>query len=359
VINNTVQPTSDFIRDGDLDFDNPALRDKLAILMGDNADFVNATELALAATGDSVATNAFMLGYAWQKGLIPLKHDSIERAIELNAVSVDSNKRIFRLGQLAAQGEHGVRSSAASLTSGGGGGPEGVEAIVARRKADLESYQNAALASVFENVVNRAIQAESRLGQPRGLAEAAAKNLYKLMAYKDEYEVARLYSDGEFLRRLHSQFESGFKLQFHLAPPLIARRNPATGELIKGTYGSWLLPVFKVLAKARFLRGTWADPFGYTTERKTERKLIHDYIKLVDEIGEQITEANWAQAVEIINWPQAVRGYGHVKERSLTQARHELEHLLRAFSSGAAGVEPNPGTVQPRAADILKPDQVK
>ena len=350
MINNTIQPTSDFIRDGDLDFDNPAIRDKLATLMGDNADFVNATELALAATGDSVATNAFMLGYAWQKGLIPLKQKSLERAIELNAVSVDSNKRTFRLGQLAAQGGHVVRPSALSLTSGGAVGPTGVEAIVAQRKSDLASYQSATYASLYESVVDRAVQAEARLEQTRGFAESVARNLYKLMAYKDEYEVARLYSDGEFLRRISRQFESGFKLQFHLAPPLISRRNSTTGELTKSTYGSWVLPFFKVLAKAKFLRGTWADPFGHTAERKTERKLISDYIKLVDQIGDQLTEANCEQAIEIMNWPQAVRGYGHVKDRNLAQASDRLERLLREFASGGARPEPKKGAAPLRAA---------
>jgi indolepyruvate ferredoxin oxidoreductase len=350
VINDTIQPTSDFIRDGDIDFDNPATRDILATLMGGNANFINATELALASTGDSVATNAFMLGYAWQKGLIPLKQSSIERAIELNAVSVDSNKQTFRLGRLVAQGGPVVRSSAPSPILGGTAVPTGVEAIVAQRKSDLKSYQSATYASLYERVVDRAVQAEARLEQTRGFAESVARNLYKLMAYKDEYEVARLYSDGEFLRRISRQFESGYKLQFHLAPPLISRRDPTTGELIKSTYGSWMLPFFKTLAKAKFLRGTWADPFGHTAERKTERKLIQDYIKLVDEIGEQLTDANCEQAIEIMNWPQAVRGYGHVKERNRVQASDRLKRLLREFASGGARSEPKKGAAPLRAA---------
>ena len=331
IINSTVQPTSDFIANGDMDFNDPLVRGALVKLMGSNADFIDATDRAVAATGDSVATNAFMLGYAWQKGLIPLKRESLLRAIELNAVAIESNKRAFAIGQNAAVDRGAANAASAPKPSA----PKDLESLVERRATELVRYMNAAYAARYRSVVDAAVEYEAGLSSPLGFARSVADNLYKLMAYKDEYEVARLYSDDAFIRKLKAQFEDGYSLRFHLAAPLISRRDPITHELIKRTYGPWLLPFFKLLAKAKSVRGTWADPFGRTSERKTERRLIEDYVALVHEIGARLNDGNADIALEIMNWPNGVRGYGHVKERKLAESRAQLAKLRLQFETVA------------------------
>lgn len=334
VINGTVQPTSDFIGNPDMEFNDPLVRGALVSLLGPNADFVDATELAVAATGDSVATNTFMLGYAWQKGLIPLKQESLLRAIELNAVAVEANKATFAIGRRAAIDGSAAQTGVAARPAA----TEDLATLVDRRKAELVGYMNVDYAARYAAVVDKAVRYEQPLRQSRGFARSVAENLFKLMAYKDEYEVARLYADKDFTRKLKAQFEDGFTLRFHLAAPMISRRDPATNELIKRAYGPWILPFFRILAKAKFLRGTWADLFGHTAERKTERRLIEEYIALVDEVGSRLKTANAELATEIMNWPRGVRGYGHVKDRAIEKNRDYLDSLLAKF--GAAGGRP-------------------
>jgi indolepyruvate ferredoxin oxidoreductase len=208
--------------------------------------------------------------------------------------------------------------------------------IVAKRVATLTAYQNAAYARRYEALVKRVREAEATKARGKsGLAEAVARYAFKLMAYKDEYEVARLYTDGEFQRNLNEQFEGSYKLAFHLAPPLFAPSDPKTGELKKQMFGPWVFTAFKLLARLKGLRGTPLDVFGYTDERRTERKLIAAYETTIDEVLERLTPETHALAVDIAGVPEGIRGFGHVKERHLKAALARQAELLAMLSNPA------------------------
>ncbi|MGE0830924.1 MAG: indolepyruvate ferredoxin oxidoreductase family protein, partial [Hyphomonadaceae bacterium] len=333
VVNSYLQPTAAFVRDTDLDFRHMGVRRTLKKVLGDGASFVDATGLATALMGDSIATNLFVVGYAWQKGLLPLRLESIHQAIELNGVAIESNKRTFNWGRLAAHDLAAAEAAARAAAPPQAEEPSDLASLVARRMNDLTAYQNAAYAERFRAIVDVAEAAEKKIGK-EGFAREVAHGAYKLMAYKDEYEVARLYTDGDFLKKIGAQFEGDYKLSFHLAPPIIAPRHPQTGELQKMKFGSWMFGGFKMLAKLKGLRGTWADVFGYTEERRTERALIGEFEALVRETAAAITPENFAAAIAIAEWPQSVRGYGHVKEKNLVAAREQLPALRAAFRDG-------------------------
>ena len=206
-----------------------------------------------------------------------------------------------------------------------------LDELVARRVEFLTGYQDAAYAAKYTALVDRVREAEGRLIRRNGLAEAVARHYFKLLAYKDEYEVARLYTDGNFRRRIDEAFEGGYRLRLHLAPPLLARRDAGTGELRKSDYGSWVLLAFKLLAPLRFLRGTALDVFGYTHERRTERQLIRDYESVIGEIIDALDDDNHALAVSIASIPEEIRGYGHVKAASIAKAKAKEADLLQAL----------------------------
>ncbi|WP_246663742.1 DUF6537 domain-containing protein [Tardiphaga sp. vice278] len=233
-------------------------------------DFVQGTRIATAIMGDSIATNLLLLGFVFQKGLLPLSFESLERAMELNGSAVDANKRAFAWGRLAAHDPAALEKIVTPRAT-----PVVREMSLPERiafNADfLTRYQDAAYARRYTDVIARVQAAEaSRTPRLQGMSDAAARGLLKLMAYKDEYEVARLYTDGGFRAKLDHQFEGKFKLQFHLAPPILARKDPTTGHLRKRAFGSWVLSVFKVLSSLRRLRGTPFDIFGYSAERRME-----------------------------------------------------------------------------------------
>ncbi len=276
VINSHMQPTAAFIFNPDVDFDTAAMLKAIATTTGEaRTDVVDGTGLASALMGDSIAANLFMLGYAFQKGTVPLGLAAIERAIEMNGVAVASNKRAFAFGRLAAHDLVRVEALVrATRTGEPTSEPQGLAALVERRAAFLADYQDAAYAQRYRDLVEAIAAAERSRARGRSeLAEAVARNLFKLMAYKDEYEVARLYTDGAFLRKLQRQFEGSFTLQYQLAPPMLARRDPVTGVPRKRAFGPWMVHVFRLLARLRWLRGTAFDLFGYTAERRMERRL--------------------------------------------------------------------------------------
>jgi indolepyruvate ferredoxin oxidoreductase len=334
VVNTHQTITGEFTRHPDLAFPTNTLKLSIEAAAGAEAcDFLDSTGIATALLGDSIATNMFMLGYAYQKGFVPLGHESIERAIELNGAAVPMNLAAFRWGRRTAFDRASVDklvAPAADKVVPFVKLPSTLDEIVASRVKHLTGYQNAALARRYQALVEKVRLAEQKAGKT-GLADAVARNYAKLLAYKDEYEVARLQADMAFQAQLNQQFEGGYKLKFHLAPPLFASRDPRTGHLIKQEFGSWMLPAFKVLAKLKVLRGTKLDLFGYTKEREIERALIGEYEALVDELLAGLTAANHGLAVKLASVPDDIKGYGHVKDAHLERAKRKEADLLHQW----------------------------
>jgi indolepyruvate ferredoxin oxidoreductase len=340
VINSHETTTGDFTRMPDLQIPGRAMQDAIVAAVGrDAADFVDATRLATALLGDSIATNLFMLGFAYQRGLVPVSEEALLRAIELNAVAVDANKAAFRWGRRAAHDLDAVERAAAPVTPIALAKPNiatTLEDMVERRIRFLTGYQDAAYARRYKDMVVRVQKAESdRAKGKSGLAQAVARSYFKLLAYKDEYEVARLYADPAFLAKVRANFAGDYRLRFHLAPPLIARKDPETGEARKMEFGPWMLTAFRLLAKLKRLRGTPFDIFGRTEERRMERRLIADYENTIDELLARLTQDNHALAVAIASVPDQVRGFGHVKMRNLRDAKARESALLAQFRAPA------------------------
>jgi indolepyruvate ferredoxin oxidoreductase len=335
VINARLEPTSANVLDPDLEVKPESITGPLAAAVGaDRAEFIEATRLATALMGDSIATNLFMVGYALQKGLLPLGLASIRRAIELNGVAVEANMATLDWGRLAAVDPEAVRQAAGIVEPPAVTMPTLPE-LVDRFSAMLADYQDEAYAQRYRRMVDEVIQAERRLAPgSTDLATAVARNLYKLMAYKDEYEVARLYTDGRFLEKVRGSFEGDFSLRFHLAPPMLSRRDPATGHLVKRSYGPWMLRAMGMLARMKYLRGTSFDPFGRTEERRTERRLIDEYEQTLRELLPDLDVGKLPAAVQLARLPEKIRGFGHVKEGRLAAANREREILLARLREG-------------------------
>jgi indolepyruvate ferredoxin oxidoreductase len=333
VINSHLTPTADFALNPDLDFQADSLRDLIRGAAGDNrTDFIEATELATDLLGDAIASNMFLVGYAFQRGGLPLSEEALMRAIELNGVAVEMNKRSFAMGRLAAVDQKLVEQAAKPVEPLAPAIGQTLEELIQRRSAFLVDYQDQAYAAEYVEKIRLIEAAEREKGKGNtGLTEAAARYLFKLMAYKDEYEVARLYTSGDFEKKLKRQFEGDLTVTYHLAPPLLARRDPVTGHLIKREFGSWMFTAFKLLARFKHLRGTRWDIFGRTEERKSERQEIQDYLATLDELTAGLTPENFALAVEIAALPEKIRGFGHIKERHLKAYHAEHGQLMEAW----------------------------
>ena len=338
VINGYMQPVAAFVTNGDMDLGAESMMKSIRDAATPEATtFVDGTGLATAILGDSIATNLFMLGYAWQKGLVPLSFEAITRAIELNGVAVETSKRTFAWGRLAAHNLGVVQAAAKPTLRIEKPVARTLTDIVAKRVELLTAYQDKAYAARYSAFVDKVAKVEKDRAPGRsGLAEAVAKSLYKLMAYKDEYEVARLFTDGEFLKKLGTQFEGDYKLTFHLAPPLFSDRDPETGQLKKREYGAWVMPLFRFLASMKKLRGTKLDLFGYTEERKMERRLIGEYEATIDSVLATLDQNNHAMALQIAALPETMRGFGHIKEKNVTAAKEREASLLAAYLSPAS-----------------------
>ncbi len=340
VVNTAEVMPGDFARKPD--FSLPAERIKRAVLEAagqEKVAFVDATTIATRLLGNAIAANMFMLGFAWQQGFVPLGAAALEEAIRLNGEAVDMNIAAFRWGRRAAHDPSAVAEvlSAAHEATQARHISQTPEEAIERRIAFLRDYQDAAYADRYWRSVERVRQAEERaVPGSTALTEAVARYLFKLMAYKDEYEVARLYTDGAFLKQLRSTFDGDdIRLTFHLAPPILGRKD-ASGMPRKTTFGPWMMKAFAVLARFRRLRGTALDPFGYTHERRTERQLIADYEAMVAELVAGLRPENHALAVALAAIPEKIRGFGHVKERHLKAAKAEEAQLLARFRSGEA-----------------------
>ncbi len=323
------------------DYSLPVERLKRAVIGAagrDRVNFIDATGLATALFGNSIAGNMFLLGYAQQKGGVPLSSAAIERAIALNGEAVAMNTEAFRWGRRAGHDQAAVEALVES-----GRQKTAVREIastlsdmVAKRVAFLTDYQDQAYANRYQAAVSRIQKAEmERTPGKTELTEAVARYFFKLMAYKDEYEVARLYTDGAFLKQLKSEFDGDVKLEFHLAPPLLGKKD-AQGNPVKTTFGPWMMKAFEALVKLKRLRGTKLDIFGYSEERKMERRLIAEYEGLIDYMAARLTPANHGVAVALASIPEKIRGFGHVKERHLKAALAERDELMKRFDAPEA-----------------------
>ena len=342
-VNSTQMPTAAFVRNPDWQFPAASAESSIQKACGqDRVALIDAGNIATALMGDAIATNMFMLGYAWQRGWVPLSEAAILKAIELNALSVEFNKQAFGWGRTAAHDvtavaqaaqRNGMKAQVINFTRT----PQ-LDEVVAKRSAFLSEYQHADYARQYSDFVAQVRLAENRLGPSAHglkLSNAVAHYLFKLMAYKDEYEVARLYTAPAFREKIAAMFDGDYQLKFHLAPPLLAKHD-SHGHLIKREYGPWMMRAFGVLAHLRFLRGGVLDPFGYTSERKQERALIGAYRETVAVLLSKLSVDNLAQAVAIARIPEEIRGYGHVKERHLTAAKLKEAELLRQYLAGQA-----------------------
>lgn len=336
VSNGNVAITGDFIRSRAV-ADPSLLHLRLERQAGPGmVDRLPFTALAEQLLGDGIGSNLMMVGFALQKGLIPVDPEAIERAIELNGTAVSMNRRAFQVGRLLASAPERVLA----LVHTASPEPQGLEEIKAHRAAWLTRYQDGRYARRYLAAVERVQEAERRVVGSDELSIAAARSLAQIMAYKDEYEVARLFVDTDFVAGVRKQFDGPIRLRFHLAPPLLARRDPVTGHLRKRSYGGWVLPAFRLLAAMRRLRGTWADPFGYTAERRTERRLVAEFEKTLDAVAMKLTPDNHALALEIVEMAMSVRGYGHIKDAATEcyEARRSelMERYLRPSPIAAA-----------------------
>ena len=333
VINSQQIPTGDFTRDADLRYPAEAVRGRLAEALGEERiDYVDATAIAIALLGDSIASNLFLVGFAWQKGLIPLSRDALCQAIELNGVRVAWNQQAFEWGRRAARNLAAVREAAAGARPEPVPAPASLQEWIDRFAAELELYQNRACAERYRSDIHPLREAASAVApEDDELALAAARNLYKLTAYKDEYEVARLFASPEFKAKLEAQFEGNYRLRFNLSPPAFAPKDRDSGLPRKIALGGWMLAGFKLLAAGKFLRGTPFDPFGYTGDRRLERQLMRDYEADLQEIAAGLNAENWALAIELASLPDMIRGYGHVKRRSVAAYRQRRKALLEAW----------------------------
>lgn len=328
-------PTASFVRDPNWQF--PSARCEAAIVEAAGPSHVGAFDAERAAVqlvGDSIYTNPLMLGYAWQKGQVPLSLASLMRAIELNGVRPELNQAAFEWGRHLAHHPEAVEAlmAPAAQVVQLHRRPR-LEDAVARRVEFLTGYQNRRYADDYQAFVNRVRAAEAALGSSDHFSQAVARNLFKLMAYKDEYEVARLHTDPAFTAHIRERFEGDYKLQHHLAPPLWARRGP-DGLPVKRAYGPWMRQAFTMLARLKGLRGTPFDPFGYAEERRTERALIAAYRERIESLLPALAPHNLALATRIANIPDEIRGYGHVKARHLAAAREHEARLVAEWEQG-------------------------
>ena len=332
VVNSHQSITGHFTKNPDYEFPQTAMENDIIQVAGrNNVDFIAAHDIATNLMGDSIMTNLFMVGYALQKGLLPLSSESVLEAIRLNRVAIQDNTLAFNWGRLAAVDLATVQGFAVQEkpTDPDHRLSESVSEMIDRRSRFLEEYQNQSYAHLYRQTMEKVRQSEAMLGTDR-LTKIIAQSLYRLMAYKDEYEVARLYSNGDFLQRLKQQFDGNIKIVFHLAPPLLAKKD-AKGELQKMNFGPWMMSAFKLLAKFKFLRGTPFDIFGYSAERHLERQWIKDYQQAIDHVLATVTKDKIEQACSLMELPQKIRGYGHVKEQNHRQVKPLWDQSLKEW----------------------------
>ncbi len=331
VINTHVAPTSDFATHPDLDLSSAGMEQRIRAAAGSESHFIEATRLATSLLGDSIASNLFLLGYALQLGRIPVGIAALERAIELNGSAIAMNKRALAWGRLAAVDLESVaRAARLDRSASSAWEQPRLAAIVARRVEFLTEYQDEAYARRYSDLVERVRVAEKKHDLGTSLTEAVARYYFKLLAYKDEYEVARLWTTGTFKQQLEAEFEGNYKLELHLAPQFLPRRRDGV-RARSFRFGPWVFTVFRMISALRFLRGTILDPLQLMAHRRMERRLIGEYEATVAELLDGLGPQNHAIAVDIASIPEHIRGFADVKERHLEQAGQKQVELLSAF----------------------------
>ncbi len=336
VVNSFVAPTSDFAANPNLDLSSSTMEKAIKQAAGDDHAFVvPASQLATALFGDAIASNLFQVGYAWQKGLIPLSLDALMKSIEMNGIAIEMNKRTFQWGRLAAHDMEAVLTAARPQMLGTLEKKEQtLPELIASRVQHLTDYQNADYAAQFRTLVEKVSAADKQFGDKLLLTKAVAFYFSKLMSYKDEYEVGRLYTSGEFLQKLQTQFEGDYDLEVHLAPPILSKRDPRTKRYGKKTFGAGMFTAFELLAKLKFLRGTAFDVFGYFPHRKMERELIEHYAHIIENVLlPRMNADNYDIAVKIAKVPEDIRGYDVVKDNHVRRARTKEAQLLEQFAN--------------------------
>jgi len=331
LLSSSQSPTAEFVRNREWQFPSAKIVGQIRAAVQKDTDvaLIDAQLLATRLLGDSIYANPLLLGAAWQQGWLPLRHESLVRAIELNGAAVEANKRAFEWGRAAVHDLAAVQQAAAATSAHDPADQPtatSLEDIVAVRSKFLVSYQNKMLAQRYERLVEQVAQAErSVLRGSTELAEAVSRNYFKLLAIKDEYEVARLHRDPQFRARIAESYSGNYRVNYYLAPPLLARRDPLTGHPRKMRFGPWLGPVFAGLACLRFLRGTILDPFAHSPERRLERTLLRDYETMIEQILPRLDADKLALAVRMASFPEEIRGFGHVKLQSVERVRPQLE----------------------------------
>ncbi len=333
VVNTAEMLTADFIRHRDANLRASDRIDAIGAAVGvANLSTLDANAVAGALLGDTIYANVLLLGYAWQRGLVPVSLSALLRAIELNAVAVDNNKQAFMLGRVAAVDPARIQRAMNTDNSD----DESLDDIVGRRRAFLTDYQNAALAQRYEALVKRTRETEQAIDGQSRLSEAVARSYFKLLSYKDEYEVARLHTQKAFIDSVRTQFGAAAKLRFHLAPPFLNSGVDARGRPRKKEFGAWMLPAFRVLAGLRRLRGTPLDLFAYTAERRMERELISEFETVLETLLPALRQESLGEAIRLIQLYMDIRGYGPVKEEAATRVRKQVAAGLLALSEPAA-----------------------
>lgn len=338
-LNSHGTPTAAFVHNPDWQFPGGSCEAAIAGAVGPGlVGCFDAEQAAVQLLGDSIYTNPLMLGYAWQKGRVPLTRAALMRAMELNGVQVANNQAAFEWGRRCAHNLAEVEALYRTAQVIQFVKKTGLQELVAQREQFLTGYQNAAYAAQYRSFVDQVQAAEGRLGSSTRLTEAVARYLFKLMAYKDEYEVARLHTDPAFTAKIADMFDGDYKLVHHLAPPLSAAKD-AQGHLVKKSYQPWIRSAFGVLAKLKGLRGTPLDLLGRTAERRTERALIVEYRDCIAQLLPQLTADRLELAVQIARIPEDIRGYGHVKERHLAAARSKWQGLMQQWQAPQPGAQ--------------------
>jgi len=338
IVNTGLMPVADFVRNRDFDFKIGTVQHTIAKTVNDRSVFLDFAHVATSVTGDAMSTNILLTGFAWQRGLLPLSLEAVERAIELNGVAVEASKQAFRWGRLLAHDPKSVEALLAEAPAARPLADMDLDALTAHRRAHLTAYQGARLAKRYLALVDRARAAALKAGLGGGVPFAVAAAYARVLAYKDEYEVARLLTDPAFEAKMREEMEGDFKLAFNLAPPILSGKDP-NGRPKKREVGAWVLPLLRQLARLKGLRGTPLDPFGYLPERRLERRLIVEFERVSARVLSGLDKDSEKDALALIALFDEIRGFGPVKEQAAAAALAAIAERLKTYGKPTGGLQ--------------------